>query len=419
MRRLRRAFDSGTSLKSLERQDAATAGYQPICWRDLKSILQDPDSAKGPRLELMTEAGFAMAAGVCFETHSMHHQGIVVYYTSTVDEADERLANETITRNAYLAQSAQLIGATMSLSEIRRASLADRHKLKEKCFSMNGRPANQPISEEDTKSHRASFCRVPNKLKGGMQIPPPMSWRQSLWTTVGSFVGLLFISALNQYLRFLSNEEYHLLLGPFGAMCTLMYGLTAAPASQPRNAVLGQIVAGAISLPFAYIPEQYLPIWLRIAVAPAFAIGGMVKLGIIHPPAGACSVLYASGRYNWAFYALVVMTTALSIIPATLVNNLSRKRQYPTYWGLWPGSLQSKALSWLCHRFSSTGSVKQEAESRSHANDTVPEQEADSSHNENAVSPSSSRSVRPGPVVIHEEDEHENDDEESGGMASQ
>lgn len=133
---------------------------------------------------------------------------------------------------------------------------------------------------------------------------------------------------------FLSKDEYFLLIGPFGALMTLQYGLTQAPASQPRNAVMGQAVAGAVSLAFTYIPEAILPIWLRRAVGPAIAIATMVKCGFTHPPAGAHAVLFASGRYNFAFYALVIFSTAISIIPATLVNNMSRKRQYPTYWGV-------------------------------------------------------------------------------------
>jgi hypothetical protein len=47
-----------------------------------------------------------------------------------------------------------------------------------------------------------------------------------------------------------------LLIGPFGALATMQYGLTAAPASQPRNAVMGQAVAGAVSLGFTCIPES-------------------------------------------------------------------------------------------------------------------------------------------------------------------
>ena len=114
---------------------------------------------------------------------------------------------------------------------------------------------------------------------------------------------------------------------------TLQYGLTAAPAAQPRSAILGQVVAGAVALPLTYIPEYILAVWLRRVIAPAIAIGVMVKLGVTHPPAGAHAIVYASGNYNFAFYALVVLGAVVSTIPATLVNNMSRKRQYPTFWG--------------------------------------------------------------------------------------
>ena len=132
----------------------------------------------------------------------------------------------------------------------------------------------------------------------------------------------------------LSDDEYSLLIGPFGALMTLQYGLPGAPASQPRNAVMGQAVAGAVSLAFTYIPERILATWLRRAVGPALGIASMVKLGFVHPPAGAHAVIYASGSYSFVFYGLVVLSTVISVIPATLVNNMSRKRQYPTYWGI-------------------------------------------------------------------------------------
>jgi len=167
---------------------------------------------------------------------------------------------------------------------------------------------------------------------GNLQVPPSLSFRQTLWTILGAFCGLLVLSSLNEYYKMLSDEDYFLLIGPFGALMTLQYGLTAAPASQPRNAILGQAVSGAVSLAFTYIPESILATWLRRAVGPAVAIGAMVKLGVTHPPAGAHAVLYASGQYNFGFYALVVLSSTISVIPAAVVNNLSYKRQYPTYW---------------------------------------------------------------------------------------
>lgn len=175
--------------------------------------------------------------------------------------------------------------------------------------------------------------KLPTKISGGgMQIPPAPQYTHAMWTVLGAFFGLLVLSSLNLYYQYLSSDELFLIIGPFGALMTLQYGLTAAPASQPRNAIFGQAVAGAVSMAITHIPESILPIWLRIAVGPAIAIGVMVKCGIPHPPAGAHAVLYATGKYSWALYGLVVLSTAISVIPAVIVNNLSNKRQYPTYW---------------------------------------------------------------------------------------
>ena len=201
--------------------------------------------------------------------------------------------------------------------------------------TLDGPPPEQTVM--NTLKHGIrTWC---HKCCGGnLQVPPAMTSRQAIWTTFGAFCGLLVVSSLNEYYKILSNKEYFLLLGPFGALMTLQYGLTAAPASQPRNVVLGQAVCGAVSLAFTYIPESILPTWLRRAVGPAVAIGVMVKLGVTHPPAGAHAVLYASGDYDFGFYALVVLSSVISVIPATAVNNLSSKRQYPTYWTLLPHS---------------------------------------------------------------------------------
>ena len=78
----------------------------------------------------------------------------------------------------------------------------------------------------------------------------------------------------------------HSSLGPFGALMTLQYGLTGAPVTQPRNIILGQMVAGIIALSFTYVPETHLSPLLRMAIAPSVSITTMVKLGVVHPPAG-------------------------------------------------------------------------------------------------------------------------------------
>mmetsp|Transcript_30086 Transcript_30086/g.89429 ORF Transcript_30086/g.89429 Transcript_30086/m.89429 type:complete len:181 (+) Transcript_30086:528-1070(+) len=160
-----------------------------------------------------------------------------------------------------------------------------------------------------------------------------------------------------------TDDEVFLLIGPFGALMTLQYGLTSAPASQPRNMVLGQMIAGAVSLAFTYIPEEYLSVWVRRAVGPAVAITAMVKLGVPHPPAGAHSVIYSEGKHNWTFYGLVVLGTVFSVIPGILLNNLSSKRQYPIFWTKWLPVLRERLP--LCRRTPSKDKLSSRSESGS------------------------------------------------------
>jgi CBS-domain-containing membrane protein len=59
----------------------------------------------------------------------------------------------------------------------------------------------------------------------------------------------------------------------------------------------------------------------------------MVKFGVTHPPAGAAALVFASGNYSWAQVGLMLMANLSAILCATLINNWSTRRQYPTFWG--------------------------------------------------------------------------------------
>jgi CBS-domain-containing membrane protein len=113
---------------------------------------------------------------------------------------------------------------------------------------------------------------------------------------------------------------------------TLLYGLTAAPASQPRNAILGQVISLTISLAVSYIDS--MEIWMRQSLATSLAVTCMVKLGITHPPAGASALIFSSGLLDWTHMLMMIVGTVIAIVTATLINNISNKRQYPMYWGV-------------------------------------------------------------------------------------
>jgi CBS-domain-containing membrane protein len=81
-----------------------------------------------------------------------------------------------------------------------------------------------------------------------------MKMGECFYTILGCFVGLLILSIINEIAIKMTDDELNLILGPFGALMTLQYVLPSAPASQPRNVILGQVLAGSISLSFTHIP---------------------------------------------------------------------------------------------------------------------------------------------------------------------
>ena len=116
-------------------------------------------------------------------------------------------------------------------------------------------------------------------------------------------------------------------------MLLALDALTSAPMGQPRNTILGQACSMLIGILFTYIPEYYLPSWMRVAVAPAVAIGVMARLGIQHPPAGAAAIAFTQSRATWINLAINLTASAMAILVSASYNNMYRNRQYPTYWG--------------------------------------------------------------------------------------
>jgi len=114
---------------------------------------------------------------------------------------------------------------------------------------------------------------------------------------------------------------------------TLQYGLTAAPASQPRNAIMGQLIAISIAIGVSHLNWE---LWLRQSLATALAITAMVKFGITHPPAGAAALIFSSGHFNWANLGTMLLGNVIAIVTATVINNLDMRRQYPTFYGISP-----------------------------------------------------------------------------------
>lgn len=323
-----------------------------IKFRDIHSLILDPDTPKSNRLNLIGQAGFTHAAGVPFQ--SGWHTGIVIYYTCC-KEKDFYLTS--IPNQVYMIHAAECIGAIVASTDSRRAALAWKiraEKQKNHYDSESSEEARNKSTPADkkniscdlSKSFRPTVwndleLRVNQwwrKCKGGnLQPPPGKSYVEAAWTFVCVFFALIIILSYSEAISTATNGEYSVLLGPIGALMTLQYALSPAPASQPRNVIYGQLILGVVTLPWIYVP---IPVVVRQSLAVAFAVAAMSKLGVIHPPAGGAAIILSSGRLSgvWLHYLLIVSASVISLFPSIVLNNLSQKRQYPTYWGLFKRS---------------------------------------------------------------------------------
>lgn len=87
----------------------------------------------------------------------------------------------------------------------------------------------QPITETSTwKFIKRKLILISTKWKGANnEPPPPFTTAESLWSFTGCFITLLML--LNFSDAMMKATGYNLVAGPFGALMTLQYCLTAAP----------------------------------------------------------------------------------------------------------------------------------------------------------------------------------------------
>lgn len=155
-----------------------------------------------------------------------------------------------------------------------------------------------------------------------------------MWTFVGVLSTHALLSYLDELIVLQSEGRLKLVLGPLGALTTLQYNLTAAPASQPRNAFFSQVLALATCY-FLHNVTSNLDRWHRCTLSPALVTTATARLGIIHPPAGATSVVFSYDSYSAKDMVIFLGGVSLATLLAVGINNLSDKRQYPSSrWGI-------------------------------------------------------------------------------------
>ncbi|KAK9778240.1 putative HPP family-domain-containing protein [Seiridium cardinale] len=158
------------------------------------------------------------------------------------------------------------------------------------------------------------------------------------WAIVGVFVGLTLIEVIGQQIPSFQEHNAPLIVGSFGAAAVLEFYAIGSPLSQPRNAVIGQVLASVVGVGIRKLFELGSTsrdlIWLGGSVSCALATAVMALTGTVHPPAGATALLAVVddnvAALGWSLLPVILLGCIIMQCVALLLNNIQRR--FPMYW---------------------------------------------------------------------------------------
>ncbi len=176
------------------------------------------------------------------------------------------------------------------------------------------------------------------KMKGGTKEQNSVSFLEVFWSALGAIlgIGLLHYIAFEYVANLITESDIKYIIGSFGASAVLVYGIPDSPYSQPRNLVGGHIISAFVGV-FCY---QLLPgeTWLIASIAVAGSLALMQLTHTLHPPGGATALIavIGSSQVHEIGYLYVLLPVArgaiVLLVVALVINNLSKKRNYPKFW---------------------------------------------------------------------------------------
>lgn len=173
------------------------------------------------------------------------------------------------------------------------------------------------------------------KGKGEACLPRPPAFEMVVgW--LGCFISILAIAALNRFASSRTGPVHPLIVASFGASAVLVFNIPDGKLSQPRNVAGGHFFSALTGC----IVRLILPvdqIWVGSAIAMSLAAVVMQLTATTHPPAGATALMAASVHVlgpwkGFQILVVVLLDAAIMLTVGLVINNLSPKRSYPTFW---------------------------------------------------------------------------------------
>jgi hypothetical protein len=209
-----------------------------VVWREIKTVVEDPDQPWNPRLQQLGEIGLGWAAAVPFNYHG--EKGIVVYMAKA---SVSMIRFQSSNNELYLKAASTLIGAAYALRQPRlqmqndrvqfasvmrrvRKKIVNAHRLGINLSDGTMADMGNVTIRKRVKSktfeqwkNRINFVgkkvtALVIKSKGaGRQPPPATNWEQSVWTFAGCFITLLMICRFNVYIFDVHGSDFTIVLG--------------------------------------------------------------------------------------------------------------------------------------------------------------------------------------------------------------
>jgi CBS-domain-containing membrane protein len=163
------------------------------------------------------------------------------------------------------------------------------------------------------------------RLRGADAPHPP---RPALAVVMASWVGALLAIGFVGWMADAAHAS--LMLASFGASAVLLFGMPESPFSQPRNTIIGHLLAACIGMAAANLIGEN---WMAMALAVATALGAMKLARAVHPPAGSTAIIALHLHPGLEFLILPVLAGSLLLVGlAALYNNVFEHRRYPLRW---------------------------------------------------------------------------------------
>ena len=180
------------------------------------------------------------------------------------------------------------------------------------------------LTKSIDKRHQIKIKNYLSKLYGSSTYQPRFSYKQILFSYIGSFLGIAALA----YLSIKTN--YPLIAAPFGATAVLLFAVPESPLAQPRNVIGGNIIGAVVSLILLHFFGSQ-PWVMALAVATAIKVMQLTRT--LHPPGGAVALVGVMSHAQWDFVFTPVLGGSIIMLCCTIAfNNLIPERRYPKHW---------------------------------------------------------------------------------------